>query len=158
MTSTLQVSFPACAFGKTWRSFTGRKAAPHSQTLCFSVQSNNLRRGEDEVDSDRERVILVERYANGTAKRYVLDDTSKLKSYLEEGRSESNRLRESHLSGDIKLSWLPDTVLDFILPAGFPGSVSDDYLQYMLLQFPTNVTGWICHALVTSSLLKACSI
>ena len=34
------------------------------------------------------------------------------------------------------------------------GSVSDDYLQYMLWQFPTNVTGWICHALVTSSLLK----
>jgi hypothetical protein len=33
-------------------------------------------------------------------------------------------------------------------------SVSDDYLQYMLLQFPTNVTGWICHTLVTSSLLK----
>lgn len=36
------------------------------------------------------------------------------------------------------------------------GSVSDDYLQYMLLQFPTNVTGWICHTIVTSSLLKAC--
>jgi len=36
------------------------------------------------------------------------------------------------------------------------GSVSDDYLHYMLLQFPTNVTGWICHTLVTSSLLKAC--
>lgn len=34
------------------------------------------------------------------------------------------------------------------------GSVSDDYLDYMLLQFPTNVTGWICHTLVTSSLLK----
>ncbi|KAJ0640472.1 putative Root UVB sensitive family [Helianthus annuus] len=25
----------------------------------------------------------------------------------------------------------------------------------MLFQFPTNVTGWICHTLVTSSLLKA---
>ena len=36
------------------------------------------------------------------------------------------------------------------------GSVSDDYLQYMLLQFPTNITGWICDTLVTSSLLKAC--
>nr|KYP63524.1 UPF0420 protein [Cajanus cajan] len=36
------------------------------------------------------------------------------------------------------------------------GSVSNDYLHYMLLQFPTNVTGWICHTLVTSSLLKAC--
>ncbi|KAG4205211.1 hypothetical protein ERO13_A04G089800v2 [Gossypium hirsutum] len=45
-----------------------------------------------------------------------------------------------------------------MLPAGFPGSVSDDYLQYMLLQFPTNVTGWICHTLVTSSLLKAVGV
>ncbi|KAK8466470.1 hypothetical protein PHAVU_008G104800 [Phaseolus vulgaris] len=38
------------------------------------------------------------------------------------------------------------------------GSVSDDYLHYMLLQFPTNVTGWICHTLVTSSLLKAVGV
>ncbi|CAJ2670726.1 protein root UVB sensitive 5 isoform X3 [Trifolium pratense] len=49
-------------------------------------------------------------------------------------------------------------IKDFILPAGFPGSVSDDYLQYMLLQFPTNVTGWICHTIVTSSLLKAVGV
>ena len=35
------------------------------------------------------------------------------------------------------------------------GSVSDDYLDYMLWQFPTNVTGWMCNVLVTSSLLKA---
>lgn len=34
------------------------------------------------------------------------------------------------------------------------GSVSDDYLEYMLWQLPTNVTGWICHTLVTSTLLK----
>ncbi|KAL7219821.1 hypothetical protein ACSBR2_012813 [Camellia fascicularis] len=33
-------------------------------------------------------------------------------------------------------------------------SVSDDYLEYMLLQFPTNVIRWICHTLVTLSLLK----
>ncbi|KAI3810990.1 hypothetical protein L1987_20704 [Smallanthus sonchifolius] len=38
---------------------------------------------------------------------------------------------------------------------GYVGSVSDDYLEYMLLQLPTNVTAWICHTLVTSSLLKA---
>ncbi len=35
-------------------------------------------------------------------------------------------------------------------------SVSDDYMPYMLWQFPTNVTGWICSTLVTSSLLKVC--
>ncbi|KAL8526683.1 hypothetical protein ACS0TY_015766 [Phlomoides rotata] len=37
-------------------------------------------------------------------------------------------------------------------------SVSDDYLEYILLLFPTNVTGWICHTLVTSSLLKAVGV
>lgn len=58
----------------------------------------------------------------------------------------------------MQLSWLPIIVKDFILPAGFPGSVSDDYLEYMLLQFPTNVTAWICHTLVTSSLLKAVGV
>ncbi|KAK2656823.1 hypothetical protein Ddye_009875 [Dipteronia dyeriana] len=47
------------------------------------------------------------------------------------------------------------TVKDFMFPAGFPESVSEDYLQHMLLQFPANVTAWICHTLVTSSLLKA---
>jgi hypothetical protein len=51
-------------------------------------------------------------------------------------------------------SSIPRAIQDFVLPAGFPEYVSDDYLQYMLLQFPTNVTGWICHTLVTSSLLK----
>ncbi|CAH1441094.1 unnamed protein product [Lactuca virosa] len=30
-----------------------------------------------------------------------------------------------------ELPWLPDIVKDFVLPAGFPGSVSDDYLEYM---------------------------
>jgi hypothetical protein len=37
-------------------------------------------------------------------------------------------------------------------------SVSGDYMPYMLWQFPTNVTGWICSTLVTSSLLKAVGI
>lgn len=55
-------------------------------------------------------------------------------------------------------SLIPQAILDFVLPAGFPGSVSADYLDYMLLQFPTNVTGWICHVLVTSSLLKAVGV
>jgi hypothetical protein len=36
----------------------------------------------------------------------------------------------------------------------FSDTVSNDYLTYMLWQFPTNVTGWICSTLVTSSLLQ----
>ncbi|KAH9305186.1 hypothetical protein KI387_009590, partial [Taxus chinensis] len=53
---------------------------------------------------------------------------------------------------------LPSIIKEFILPAGYPGSVSGDYLEYMFWQFPTNVTAWICKTLVTSSLLKAVGI
>ncbi|RZB52839.1 Protein root UVB sensitive 5, partial [Glycine soja] len=90
--------------------------------------------------------------------RCVLGDDLQLQTFLvEEDTSTPKRFQDSY-SPDESLSWLPDTIKDFILPAGFPGSVSDDYLDYMLLQFPTNVTGWICHTLVTSSLLKAVGI
>lgn len=51
---------------------------------------------------------------------------------------------------------VPQNLRNFFLPSGFPDSVSDDYMPYMLWQFPTNVTGWICSTLVTSSLLKVC--
>nr|GEU68849.1 hypothetical protein [Tanacetum cinerariifolium] len=94
----------------------------------------------------------------------MLDDEFHLTTFLEdESKSNGFSIKE--------LPWLPDIVKDFVLPAGYPGykqqflphfhsewwsrSVSDDYLEYMLLQFPTNVTAWICHTLVTSSLLKA---
>ncbi|KAI6698438.1 hypothetical protein NL676_018557 [Syzygium grande] len=100
-------------------------------------------------------VVLVERYGDGTAKRYTLHDNSLSKISLEKHIPEENK--DTHFA-DPKLASLPDSVKDFILPSGFPESVSDDYLQYMLLQFPTNVTGWICHALVTSSLLKAVGV
>ncbi|KAL2337041.1 hypothetical protein Fmac_011487 [Flemingia macrophylla] len=127
------------------------------QVLCSSEHSSF--KDEDDAHNgryqDSSREILVERYSNGTAKRYVLGDDSKLKTFLvEEDRSAPNRFQDLH-SPDDSLSWLPKIIKDFILPAGFPGSVSNDYLRYMLLQFPTNVTGWICHTLVTSSLLKA---
>ncbi|GFY82364.1 root UVB sensitive protein [Actinidia rufa] len=80
---------------------------------------------------------------------YILDNDLHVRTFLEEKGIETNGFHGSQFS-NVALSWLPDVIRDFILPAGFPGSVSDDYLEYMLLQFPTNVTGWICHALVTS--------
>ncbi|KAL2569793.1 hypothetical protein AAZV13_18G149500 [Glycine max] len=130
------------------------------QILCSSEHSSfkdedDAENGGGQVSS---RVIQVERYSNGTAKRCVLGDDLQLQTFLvEEDTSTPKRFQDSY-SPDESLSWLPDTIKDFILPAGFPGSVSDDYLDYMLLQFPTNVTGWICHTLVTSSLLKAVGI
>ncbi|KDP24458.1 hypothetical protein JCGZ_25022 [Jatropha curcas] len=157
MAYSLQFSFAAPALEPYIRT-----KARRFQILCCSVESR-VQKGEDDDEASNWRghcksnVILVERYSNGTARRYMLDDDLQLKSFLEEHGAKNSRSQESHSSGT-KLLWLPYIVKDFILPAGFPGSVSDDYLQYMLLQFPTNVTGWICHTLVTSSLLKAVGV
>ncbi|GKV21977.1 hypothetical protein SLEP1_g31887 [Rubroshorea leprosula] len=135
----------------------------HFQILRSSAKSSLQEGDEESRDTDKGRIdgearlILVERYGNGTAKRYMIDGDLRFHTFLEEHGSVSNRFQGSHIP-DTKLSWVPDNIKDFILPAGFPGSVSDDYLEYMLLQFPTNVTAWICHTLVTSSLLKAVGI
>ncbi|KAG6771666.1 hypothetical protein POTOM_023048 [Populus tomentosa] len=148
MSYPLQLSSPGLAFESSKTRTT--KKAHHFQTLCCS----SLQHPSLQEKSDNE-VILLERYGNGTAKRYTLDDAVQLQGFLEKNGSENHSFEDSRLS-EAGLSWLPDILKDFILPAGFPGSVSDDYLQYMVLQFPTNITGWICHTLVTSSLLKAC--
>lgn len=143
MSYPLQLSFPGLAF--EYSKTRTRKKAHHFQSFCCSsLQNPSL---QEKPDNE---VILLERYGNGTAKRYTLDDAVQLQGFLEKNGSENHSFEEAGLS------WLPDILKDFILPAGFPGSVSDDYLQYMVLQFPTNITGWICHTLVTSSLLKAC--
>ncbi|XP_027350558.1 protein root UVB sensitive 5 isoform X1 [Abrus precatorius] len=157
MSHTLQLSFSSSAFNslvKVKRMKMRRVRTRCLQVLCSSEHSTS--KDEDNAHNEggqvSSRVILVERYSNGTAKRYVLDDDLQLQTFLVE-----EDMSALH-SPDERLSWLPDIIKDFILPAGFPGSVSDDYLQYMLLQFPTNVTGWICHTLVTSSLLKAVGV
>ncbi|KAK6231229.1 hypothetical protein SCA6_001302 [Theobroma cacao] len=149
---TSQIPFPSRIFPSRRKSI--EKRLRHLQNLHSSKE------GQQEPDGDRnsesqDQVILVERYGNGTIKRYMLGDDLQIRAFLGKHDSTSNEFQDSHLS-DPNLSWLPGILKDFILPAGLPGSVSDDYLQYMLLQFPTNVTGWICHTLVTSSLLKAC--
>ncbi|CAL0304429.1 unnamed protein product [Lupinus luteus] len=172
MSQILQLSFSSTSTGLSSSvKMKGTAKRPFFfQILCSSSKhssfkdedDDNVNKGFDDdsffayfvlniVEKDRglSRVILVERYSNGTAKRYVVDDDSQLQTFLfEEDKSTTNMLQDSQ-----RLSWLPEIIKDFILPAGFPGSVSDDYLNYMLLQFPTNVTGWICHTLVTSTLL-----
>ncbi|KAG2690845.1 hypothetical protein I3843_09G204800 [Carya illinoinensis] len=163
MSCSLLLSSPIHAFESSRKIRRARHR--RSQILCFSSQPN-LRGGEDEEQDGADHskvqggpeVIVVERYGNGTAKRYMLDKEYGLRTFLEENSSVTNRFQDSHITADARISWLPDSIKDFILPAGFPGSVSDEYLEYMLLQFPTNVTAWICHALVTSSLLKAVGV
>ncbi|WJX76652.1 Protein root UVB sensitive 5 [Trifolium repens] len=151
MSHTLQLSLSSSAFNSSLKVKKLKKV----KLCCFQ----NSKDGDDNGGGEGlSRVILVERYSNGTAKRYILGDDLKLRTILiEEDRTTENRFGVLH-SPDERLSWLPRMIKDFILPAGFPGSVSDDYLQYMLLQFPTNVTGWICHTIVTSSLLKAVGV
>ncbi|KAL5226531.1 hypothetical protein ABZP36_014796 [Zizania latifolia] len=104
-------------------------------------------------ESEKARPLLVERYQDGVSKRYTLDGNSKLRVHREMRESLVNTVEEEDAN-----SLIPRAVKDFVLPAGFPGSVSDDYLEYMLWQLPTNVTGWICHTLVTSTLLKAVGV
>ncbi|KAJ0235033.1 Protein root UVB sensitive 5 [Hirschfeldia incana] len=130
------------------------------QLRCRCAQSE-----EEEVTDDK-RVeggvsIVVERYGNGTSKRYLLDDNdgSPLQGFLEERETKPDtKSVVGSNSSETSTLWLPDVVKDFVFPSGFPGSVSDDYLDYMLWQFPTNVTGWMCNVLVTSSLLKAVGV
>ncbi|KAG9453988.1 hypothetical protein H6P81_006892 [Aristolochia fimbriata] len=137
---------------------TARRNLHSSRVCCFSASGEK----REECDEQEERLrrpshtLLVERYGNGTMKRYILGYDSQIRTFLEELTSISTG---SH--GEIpytKLPWLPNALKQFILPAGFPGSVSEDYLDYMILQFPTNVSAWICHTLVTSSLLKAVGV
>ncbi|MCL7050117.1 hypothetical protein MKW94_027152 [Papaver nudicaule] len=154
MSYTLQQFFPNFALNPSSKR---TRSIISFQIHCSSGFSKEEKNGFDE-QSD---VVLVERYRNGTAKRYVIDGNSKVQTFLEERKpvtNESQFSSSSSSSFNTKVSWLPDGIKVFILPSGFPGSVSDDYLEYMLLQLPTNVTGWICSILVTSSLLKAVGV
>ncbi|KAI3906595.1 hypothetical protein MKW98_009503 [Papaver atlanticum] len=130
-----------------------RRNVVHFQIHCSSEFSKEKNEGLEEQSN----VVLVERYRNGTAKRYVIDGNSKVQTFMEKQKAVTN---DSEFSSSLntKVSWLPDGIKVFVLPSGFPGSVSDDYLEYMLLQLPTNITGWICSILVTSSLLKAVGV
>ncbi|KAJ0089012.1 hypothetical protein Patl1_31656 [Pistacia atlantica] len=142
MSYALQLSVPARTFESS-NSNRKRARACQLQMPCSYTQPNIPEQEEADTGrvQDQSHVILVERYGNGSAKRFILDDEWQVQTLLVEHDSADNRLQGSHFS-DMTLSFLPNAVKDFILPAGFPGSVSDDYLQYMLLQFPTNVTAW----------------
>lgn len=130
----------------------------HPHTLRCS-QKPEL--GQQDVGCSEERLLLVERYKDGTSRRYITNNKSQLQIMWNRDTSPNTRSDREEEEKDqflMLIKFLPNSFKDFILPAGFPESVSDDYLDYMLLQFPTNVTGWLCHTLVTSSLLKAVGV
>ncbi|KAH9672908.1 protein root UVB sensitive 5 [Citrus sinensis] len=139
MSCALQFSVPTRAIESS-RKKAGNRARC-LQIRCAFTQSN-LSEEEDEAGNGRaqsqQHVVLVERYGNGTARRFILDDEWQVQTFdADHDPTTDTRLQGSQFS-DTNLSWLPSVVKDFLLPAGFPGSVSDDYLGYMLLQFPTN--------------------
>lgn len=51
-----------------------------------------------------------------------------------------------------------ESLSTLFLPAGYPNSVTDDYLPYQLATVPAHITGWLSISLTTSSLLKAVGI
>lgn len=53
---------------------------------------------------------------------------------------------------------LRDLLSTLYLPAGYPASVTPDYLAYQLWTIPAHITGWISIGLTTSSLLRAVGI
>ncbi|XP_073044516.1 protein root UVB sensitive 5-like [Primulina eburnea] len=138
----------------------GRKSSParfdRFRVSCYPVPSAGAGGPQFSNEESLPRLPLLEKYGNGTSKRYIIESDSRIRTILCERVPETSVFQDSaFVEHDTRLCWLPTIIKDFILPAGFPDSVSDDYLDYILLQFPTNVTGWICHTLVTSSLLKA---
>ena len=46
----------------------------------------------------------------------------------------------------------------FILPRGYPETVTPDYLPFQLWAVPAHITGWMGTSLATSSLLKAVGV
>ncbi|XP_011624841.1 protein root UVB sensitive 5 isoform X1 [Amborella trichopoda] len=128
-------------------------------TIC-SCQGGIPEYGDDDMNDDVRlpSTILVERYEDGSTKRYIFDNIALLQTIQEDATPTVSATVHESPPTHTHISWLPGIFQNFVLPAGFPGSVSDDYLAYMLLQFPTNVTAWVCHTLVTSSLLKAVGV
>ncbi|KAI3676253.1 hypothetical protein L1987_85856 [Smallanthus sonchifolius] len=95
--------------------------AARIQFLCNSSSKQSYHSKQESGDDDSasssdgswHQVVLVERYINGTSKRYILDDEFQLKTFLEDD-SKSNGFSSK------ELPWLPDMVKSFVLPAGFP--------------------------------------
>ncbi|KAL3680290.1 hypothetical protein R1sor_023246 [Riccia sorocarpa] len=127
-----------------------------SSLVCFhgpetsSVDKNSrdgiVEQKDEEVKANRP--FAEEKFGGDRIRRYWLDEETgavRVEEEQEDGAKGGKSRGKQILAG-------------FIFPAGFPDSVSPDYLNYILWQFPTNVTGWICSTLVTSSLFKAVGI
>ena len=64
----------------------------------------------------------------------------------------------SHAHALISLAEKACNFAGFVLPRGFPNSVTPDYLEYQLRCLPAHITGWISKSLATSSLIHALNV
>eukprot|EP00250_Pteridium_aquilinum_P015410 c22564_g1_i1 orf=226-1887(-) len=139
-----------------WRQTLACRNLKHLSAHRSSASTNQVaRNSEDEptfmLINEKIRETLMRRY------KVYEDQTLGIEEIQIESVSHlSTKKGSSRESGGVSLpANIPQLLRDFFLPTDFPDSVSHDYLQYMIWQFPTNVTGWACSTLVTSSLLKA---
>ncbi|RVW44539.1 Protein root UVB sensitive 5 [Vitis vinifera] len=132
MVHALQFSFPVSGF-QTPLKIRRRKFGDFG-IVCSSTLSDSPEEGQEIGDAGNKRgqcpqhVILLEKYNNGTAKRFILDDDIQIQTFLEEEGSKTERVQGSSFS-DTQLSWLPIIVKDFILPAGFPVFLFYAYME-----------------------------
>jgi hypothetical protein len=93
--------------------------------------------------------------ARGRVREYALAPDGCLSE--REPSSSSSALPSDADGGDARSDGvsrrLADAARDFLLPPGYPGSVSDDYLRYAALSFPCHVTGALQGGLATAALL-----
>ncbi|GAQ80121.1 hypothetical protein KFL_000460320 [Klebsormidium nitens] len=113
------------------------------------------------LHAKEKQLVLDERLLDGQIRRYTLRGSQSSVDILK-GRTQSdsgeNGASASSSTASSGSSSLPRALRDTFLPAGYPDSVTEDYLPYMLWSIPVHITGHACNTLVTSSLLKAVGI
>jgi len=99
--------------------------------------------------------VILEKQGN-RIRRYTKDVSSPSGIRVSEERlssSGSGMLHSTQLLEDASTA-----VQTFLLPAGYPNSVTPDYLPFMMWTFPTHVTGWLYSSLTTASLLEGVGV
>lgn len=93
--------------------------------------------------SEKEWISVVETNG-GETKRVILGPCAKEWTPPQTDQSETFTVKES--------------IQNLLLPAGYPSSVTNDYLPYMVWTFPCHVFGWMYSSLTTASMLQAVGV
>lgn len=118
----LQLRFPKFRLQSRRKSFPlSFKDHPHLRVLCIPPHSDGHDASPDtgtprNYSETEGQLILVEKYGNGTSKSYMLDNDSKVTTFLEKHFPPRNASL-----GSKELSWLPKIIKDLFLPTGYPG-------------------------------------